>query len=39
MYHDEEGDSKIRDSAHRIDCIGDTNGTGRHIVRRRVEMK
>ena len=38
-HYDKEGNSKIRDSAYRIDCIGDTDCTGRHIVRRRVERR
>ena len=35
-HYDKEGDSKVRDSAYRIDCIGDTDCTGRYIVRGRL---
>jgi len=36
-HYDKEGDSKVRDSAYRIDSIGDTDCTGRYIVRGRLK--
>ena len=38
-YHDKERNRKIHRSAHRIDCIGDTDGTGSHIVYGPVKTK
>ena len=39
LYHDKERNRKIHRSAHRIDCIGDTDGTGGYLVHGHVVIK
>ena len=32
LYHDKERNRKIHRAAHRIDCVGNLNGTGGNLV-------